>query len=186
MLCSVVKHRRLYVHNVGKIQHVRSFSGFVGSLFLVYNTLIVTFFQELGVMESCLMITCMTSRIHSVVFSSVHLRSLASTPLKHTDFLFLSLVNSSLCFSWSSYFSFFFETILYFSCSEFPFSIFSRIALILGSSVGVLVVVFFHRSYLSTDLRKTLQMCLQTPLLDASMSPTSFLMRVIRNLSFLS
>ena len=42
-------------------------------------------------------------------------------------FPFLSLVNSSLCFSWSSCFSFL-ETILYFSCSEFPFSIFSRIA----------------------------------------------------------
>ena len=56
LLCSVVKHRRKYVYNVGKIQHVRSFSDFVGSLFLVYNTLIVTFFQELGVMESCLMV----------------------------------------------------------------------------------------------------------------------------------
>ena len=87
LLCSVVKHRRKCVQRRQDTTCAIVF-WFRRIAFLVYNTLIVTFFQELGVMESCLMITLMIPRIHSVVFSSVHLRSLALTPLKPTDFLF--------------------------------------------------------------------------------------------------
>ena len=117
--------------------------------FCLYNTLTITFFQELGVVEPCLVITFMTSRINSVVSSSVSLRSLALIPLEPTDFIF-DLVNSD-----------FGRLFCFFILGISIFSLFNRIALILKSSVGVLVVFFFHRSCLSTELHKTLQMCLR-------------------------
>ena len=171
LLCSVVQHRRKICVQRRQDTTCAIVFWFHRIAFLVYNTLIVTFFQELGVMESCLMIKFMTSRINSVVSSSVSLRSLALIPLEPTDFIF-DLVNSDF---WRLYCIFHPRNFHFFHLQQnrIDSRVFRR------CPCRRLLSSFLLEYRASLNFANVFVI----PFLDALMSPTSFLMRVIRNLS---